>query len=211
MSRVGSAPLGDAELLAVVLGHGGSGRTASDIAQAVLIEVGGLPALTRVSSRRLARVAGIGVAQASRILAAVELGRRTLSAPPDTRTPIRSASDVAEFLLPRFGAHPVERFGVVLLDTRHRMMGVHLVSEGTLDATVALPREVFREAAIAGAAAVLLFHTHPSGDPHPSVEDVAVTKRLAAAGRIVGIDVLDHLILADARYCSLRKSRTIEW
>ena len=163
MTRIGSAPLGDAELLA----------------------------------------------QASRILAAVELGRRTLTVLPDARTPIRSPDDIAEFLLPRFGAHPVERFGVVLLDTKHRMMGVHIVSEGSLDATLALPRDVFREATIAGAAAVLLFHNHPSGDPKPSPDDVVVTRRLTAAGRIVGIDVVDHLILADATYYSLRKA--IEW
>lgn len=223
ISRVGSSPLGDAELLAVVLGHGGPGRTASEIAQSVLNEVGGLPALTKVSSGRLARVAGIGLAQASRIVAAVELGRRTLSVMPDIREPIRSPIDLAEMLLPRFGAHSVERFGVVLLDVKHRMMGIHLVSEGSLDATMALPRDVFREAAIAGAAAVVVFHNHPSGDPEPSADDVAVTRRLTAAGRIVGIEVLDHVILADSAFCSLRKSprldarirelgqKTIEW
>jgi DNA repair protein RadC len=155
-------------------------------------------------------VQGIGLAQASRILAAVEMGRRTLSVQPDARTPIRSPSDVAEFLLPRFGSYPVERFGVVLLDSRHRMMGVHLVSEGSIDTTAALPREVFREAAIAGAAGVLLFHNHPSGDPKPSQADVEVTRRLASAGRIIGIDVVDHLILADTTFCSLQKSRLLE-
>jgi DNA repair protein RadC len=97
----------------------------------------------------------------------------------------------------------VEQFGVVLLDTKHRMIRTKVLSTGSLDATVVHPREVFREAALASASAVVLFHNHPSGDPAPSPDDLALTARLIHAGEIMGIDVVDHIILADARYVSL--------
>jgi DNA repair protein RadC len=205
LGRVGASPLNDVELLALVLGHGVSGRGAGEIAADLLREVGGVHQLARVSPRRLARVAGVGLAQASRVVAAIELGRRTLSVAPLARLPLRSAAQAAEFLLPRFGAHPVERFGVVMLDARHRLIGVHVISEGSVDRTIAIARDVFREASIVGAAAVLLFHNHPSGDATPTSDDLALTRRLADAGVILGVDVVDHLILADTKYCSLRQ------
>ncbi len=207
LARLGVSSLGDSELLALVLGHGTAGRSARDIASALLREVGGIHGLTRVNSSRLVRAPGVGAAQASRVIAAVELGRRTIRVSPHARLPLRTAADAAAFLLPRFGAHPVERLGAVLLDARHRFLRVHIVSEGSLDAAIGVPRDVFREATISSAAAVLLFHNHPSGDPAPTREDVDLTRRLAAAGRIVGIDVVDHLILADGRFCSLREIR----
>jgi DNA repair protein RadC len=110
---------------------------------------------------------------------------------------------VAKMLLPQYGSRSVEQFGVVLLDTKRRVLRTTVVSVGTLDASIVHPREVFREATAAGAAALVLFHNHPSGDPEPSEEDVQLTRRLVAAGVLMGIDVIDHVILADARYCSL--------
>lgn len=207
LARLGVRGLADGELLAIVLGHGTVQRPARDIAASLLRDLGGIHGLARVSGSRLAMVPGVGAAQASRVIAAVELGRRTLFVWPEAKLPLHEPSVAAQFLLPRFGAHPVERFGVVLLDGRHRFLGVHIVSEGTIDATLALPRDVYREATIGGAAAVLLFHNHPSGDPTPSRDDVALTRRLAAAGRIVGIDLVDHMILADAQWVSLREAK----
>jgi DNA repair protein RadC len=204
LSRRGVGSLGDREILALVIGHGVAGRSALDIAEALLTDVGGIHGLTRATVIRLVRAAGIGVAQASRVIAAVELGRRTLHVPLAPRLPLQTPAALGEFLLPRFGAHAVERFGVVLLDARHRLMHVHMVSEGGLDVAVAVPRDVFREATQSGAAAVVLFHNHPSGDPEPSRDDLLLTRRLIHAGRIVGIDVVDHLILGDTEYCSLR-------
>ena len=116
-------------------------------------------------------------------------------------------ADVAGWLLPQFGARPVEQFGAVLLDTKHRLLKVSVVSSGSLDASVVLPRDVFREAAVNGAAAIVLFHNHPSGDPSPSPDDVAITRRMAAAGHVMGIAVLDHVILGDARYYSFKEDR----
>ena len=211
LARCGASALGDSELLALVLGHGGAGQTSLEMATAILKDVGGIHALTRVSADRLTLVAGIGPAQSSRVLAAVELGRRTLLVAPQARLPLRTPEEFASFLLPRFGAHSAERFGAVLLDSRHRFLRIHLVSEGGLDATMAIPRDVFREAAISRASAMVVFHNHPSGDPSPTRSDLELTRRLIDACRIVGIDVLDHLILADTVYCSLRRASGPSW
>jgi DNA repair protein RadC len=209
LARNGAASLSDAELLAVVLGHGVFGRSARAIADDLLREAGGLHGLARTSGSRFARAAGVGTVQASRVIAAVELGRRTLMVAPAEKLPLQSPRALAEFLLPRFGAHPVERLGAVLLDSRHRLIRVHIVSEGTLDRTIGLPRDVFREAAIAGASAVAIFHNHPTGDATPTPDDVLLTRRVRDAGEIVGIDLVDHIILADSTYYSLRMARLI--
>ena len=161
--------------------------------------------MTRQSQGELRRLKGIGAVKASQILAAVELGRRTLLRAPERREQLGSPRDVASYLLPSYGARPVEQFGFVLLDTKHRVLKTMVLTVGTLDASVVHPREVFREAAGCGAAAIVLFHNHPSGDPTPSGEDVALTARLVEAGRVMGIDVVDHLVLADARYCSFKE------
>jgi DNA repair protein RadC len=208
LARGGVMSLGDNELLAVLIGHGTAGLDALDVANRLLALAGGTHGLPKMDRRQLEAVTGVGPAQASRVQAAVELGRRTLVLSPKARPRFRNAQDLASFLLPQFGAHPVERFGVMLLDTRHRLLATRLVSIGTLDASVAHPREIFREALLGAAAAVAVFHNHPSGDPRPSEDDVALTTRLRQAGRVMGIDVIDHVILADTLYCSLRES---EW
>jgi DNA repair protein RadC len=117
---------------------------------------------------------------------------------------------VAAYVMPQFGSCAVEQFGVILLDSKHRVLKTRLLSVGSLDTSVVHPREVFRAAVFAGAAAVVLFHNHPSGDPTPSREDVELTRRLVSAGELMGIDVLDHIILADTRYVSLRESGTLK-
>jgi DNA repair protein RadC len=121
------------------------------------------------------------------------------------RLQIVTPRDVAELLVPQYGTRPVEQFGVVLLDTKHRVLRTTLLSVGTLDASIVHPREVFRAAASAGAAALMLFHNHPSGDPTPSDDDIALTKRLVRAGELMGITVLDHVIIAESRFYSLRE------
>ena len=125
------------------------------------------------------------------------------------RTQLRCPQDVAAYLLPRFGAGSVERFGVVLLDTKHRVLRATVLSVGTLDASLVHPREVFGAAAAAGAAALVLFHNHPSGDPTPSADDVALTARLVDAGELMGIDVVDHLVLGDVEYYSFKEKGKI--
>jgi DNA repair protein RadC len=206
LERLGPSALGDNELLALVLGSGSRGHDVLDLSNVVLEQCGGLHGLTRAAAADLRRIAGVGSARAAQVLAAVELGRRTLVRTHADRPVLNTPRQLASYLLPQYGSRPVEQFGIVLLDTKHRLLHIKLVSTGSLDSTVAHPREVFREAIAGRAAAIVLFHNHPSGDPRPSVDDVALTAQLADAGQVVGIDVLDHLILADQRYYSFTEA-----
>jgi DNA repair protein RadC len=205
LRRLGVTALGDNELVALVLGSGSSRAGALEIANAVLRVRGGLHGLARTTEAELGRVGGIGAAKASRLVSAIELGRRTLTHAPGARVPLRTAADAARYLLPTFGCRPVEHFGIVLLDSQHRVLKTIVLAVGTSNATIVQPRDVFREAMLGEAAAVVAFHNHPSGDPTPSAEDAELTSRLVAAGVLIGIDVIDHLILGDVRYCSLRE------
>lgn len=203
LARLGAAALGDNELLALVLGTGWRAEGALTIANRVLEQCGGLHGLTRAAAGALQRIPGVGVARAAQVLAAVELGRRTLVRGAAARPRLNTPRQLAEYLLPQYGAHAVEQFGVVMLDTKHRLVRIKTISIGSLDSTVVHPREVFREAVLASAAALVLFHNHPSGDPTPSPDDLVLTTRMVSAGTVMGIDVVDHLILADQRYFSL--------
>jgi DNA repair protein RadC len=209
LERVGASGLGDNELLAIVLGHGAPRAGALELANAVLAAVGGLHGLARAPLDQLRAVPNIGGARAAQLVAAIEAGRRTLLRGRRERIQIASPRQIAELLIPQFGTKAVEHFGVMLLDTKHRIMRISIVSIGSLDASVAHPREVFREATMAGAAAIVLFHNHPSGDPAPSEDDIALTKRLAAAGDLMGITVLDHVIIAEARFHSMREQQDL--
>lgn len=200
----GKAALGDNELLAVLIGHGSRGATALDLANRLLAELGGLRGLARVSTSDLVRQHGVGPAMAGRVVAAVELGRRSVVRASPARVQIVVPADAARYLLPRYGTADVEQGGVLLLDARHRVLQARVLTRGTVDATAMHPRDVFREAALAGAAAIVLFHNHPSGDPLPSSEDLQLTQRMIEAGHLMGIAVVDHVILADTSYCSLR-------
>jgi DNA repair protein RadC len=174
------------------------------VAARVLAAAHGVHGLTRIGRDGLVQTPGIGGAVAARILAAVELGRRTLMVSPPPRPQFLHMREAAIFLLPQYGAYPIERFGVMLLDARHRLICTRLLSSGSRDASLVHPREVFRAATLAGASAIIAFHNHPSGDPTPSEDDVAMTRRLVRAGDVMGIEVIDHVILADTRFCSLK-------
>jgi DNA repair protein RadC len=206
LERLGPSGLGDNELLALVLGSGSRGRGALALANRLLEHAGGPRGLTRLGAGDLRHVEGIGRARAAQVLAAVELGRRTLVGDVQERPQITTPRELAAHLLPQYGARSVEQFGIVMLDTRHRVIRVKIVAIGSLDTTVVHPREVFREASAASASAIVLFHNHPSGDATPSPDDLALTARLASAGDIMGIPVIDHLILADQQYFSLVES-----
>jgi DNA repair protein RadC len=205
LQRLGASALGDNELLAIVVGNGLANASALDLANAMLTGVGGIDGLTRAHHDALMQIPGIGAARAAQVLAAVELGRRTLTRAGRHRVQVTSPRAVAELLLPIYGNRPVEQFGVVLLDTKHRVIRTTIVTVGTLDASIVHPREIFREATAGGAAAIVVFHNHPSGDPEPSKEDIDLTHRLVAAGLLMGIDVIDHVILANVRYCSMKE------
>ena len=210
LERLGAGALGDTELLALVLGSGSREADALALANRLMQHAGGLYGLTRIGPGDLRRVTGVGRARAAQVMAAVELGRRTLVRGVAERPRFTSPRQMATYLLPQFGAGHVEQFGIVMLDTKHRVIRVKIISAGSLDTTVVHPREVFREAASASAAAIVLFHNHPSGDPSPSTDDLILTTRMVAAGDVMGIDVVDHLILADQRYFSLMESGRLQ-
>ncbi len=205
LMRAGASALGENELVALLLGAGLPERDALDVAGQLLAASGGARGLARVSFDALCRIPGVGVVRAARVMAAIELGRRCLAGGGEGRPQLTMPREVAAFLMPRYAAFPVERFGVVLLDVKQRLLRTTIVSVGSLDASVVHPREVFREAVSASAAMLVLFHNHPSGDPTPSPEDVVLTRRLVQAGDVMGIRVVDHVILGDGRWFSFRE------
>lgn len=207
--RHGAASLGDNELIALVIGSGSRLGGALDVANQLLNAHNGIHGLARAAPATLSRVGGIGRARAAQIVAALELGRRTLVCSPAERPQLLNPLSAARYLMPMFGSRPNEVFGVVLLDTRRRVIRTAVIGSGTGNATIVEPREVFREAALGGAAAIAVFHNHPSGDPAPSEDDRRLTRRLAAAGVLMGVELVDHLILGEQRYYSFKEGREL--
>jgi DNA repair protein RadC len=206
LEALGAEALSDAELLALLLRTGGRGADALAVASRLLAVHGGLSALARAGGRDLASTAGIGPAKSATLRASLELGRRLAARRLEAGRPIRGPADVFRHFHPHLRHAEQERFLVVLLDGRHRVLRQELVSQGTLTASLVHPREVFRPALRESAAALVLVHNHPSGDPTPSREDREITERLMRAGEILGIPVLDHVVVAERGYCSLRES-----
>jgi DNA repair protein RadC len=206
LQRLGPAALADQELVALLLGTGVRDRDVLSVASALLVEMGGVRALSRVVPERLTRVSGVGPTRAARLVAAFELGRRAVVGPRLVRQRLPTPAAVGAYLLPEHGGHREERFGVVLLDTKQGLLKVVALTCGTLDASLVHPREVFRAATEHAAAAVVLFHNHPSGDPAPSLDDLQLTRRLVDAGEIMGIAVVDHIVLGDGCWHSVRET-----
>lgn len=202
LRRLGPRALSVVEVLTLIVGSGGSRRSAASIASGVLEQMD----LTRLASAdlwALERLPGVGVATASRIVAALELGRRAAVASGPRGQPIRGPADVFDRVGPELRDLPQEEFHALLLDTKHCVIREVMVTRGLVDASLVHAREVFRAAVGEGAAAVILVHNHPSGDPTPSDDDRAVTRQLAEAGRALGIPVLDHVVIGRATYASL--------
>jgi DNA repair protein RadC len=203
LARHGAAALSSRELLALLIGSGSGRSSALDLADGLATR--GLRELAGASLVELEQVPGLGTAKAARVLAALELGARVASEGRAPAATFRSPEDTARYLLPRYAARPVETFGVLLLDVRHGLLSEVVISVGCLTSSLVHPREVFKEAVAARAAALVLFHNHPSGDPEPSAEDLALTRRLISAGTLMGIEVLDHLVLGAGRFVSLKQ------
>lgn len=196
----GAGALDDHELLAMVAG------IAVDDADGVITAFGGTARLGHRGRTELARQPGIGPAKASRIIAAIELGRRTTAHAPARGNTIRSPHSVRNWLRARYGNSGVEQLGVICLDTKQRVISSRILTKGTADGTYGEPRDIFGEAIRAGARHVIVFHNHPSGDTAPSVDDVQLTARLAEAGLLLGVDLLDHLILSATDSYSMREA-----
>jgi DNA repair protein RadC len=204
LRTVGERSLAVRELVALVIGSGTQRASAAVVAERILADAdGSLRRLAAIDVATLEAVPGVGLATAARLLAALELGRRAAAEEPIDRPRIQGPGDVYLRLGPRLRDVRQEEFHALLLDTRHRLLREVLVTRGTLDASLISPREVFRVAVVEGAAAIILAHNHPSGDPTPSPDDRAVTRQIAAAGRALGIPVLDHVVVGDGRFASL--------
>jgi DNA repair protein RadC len=199
----GASALSTRELLAILVGSGTAGRTALEVAgDLVGGAAGSLRRLASASPHELERTAGVGPAVAARVAAALELGRRMAREGPEERGRVRGARDVYDRCAPGLRDLKREEFRVLLLNTQHAVTREMVVTVGTLDTSVVHPREVFRQAVLESAAAIILVHNHPSGDPTPSPEDRTVTAQLVSAGRMLGIPVLDHVVVGDGCYVS---------
>ena len=200
--RCGPGSLTDAELLAILLRSGSGSSSALDVARGGRAG-GGLREMARKNAEELIRVQGVGLAKAVEILAAVEIGRRLQAQECGDRHSLCSPEDAARFLIPRMRDLRHETFVVLVLDTNNSVVGESELSRGTLNASIVHPREVFKFAIDRLAAAVIVAHNHPSGNPEPSREDIEITHQLCEAGKIVGIPLHDHLIVAGNSFTSL--------
>lgn len=201
---LGPRSLSLSELVTLLVGSGGGSGSASTIAERIVSVSGGeVRRLARLPARSLEAVDGVGGAVAARIAAALELGRRAAVGQGPAGDRVRGPADVHARMGPLLRDLSQEEFHALLLNAQHRVLRTVLVTRGILDASLIHPREVFRPAVTEGAAAVILVHNHPSGDPTPSAEDRTVTRQLVQAGRTIGIPVLDHVVIGDGRFAAL--------
>ncbi len=203
LAKRGASSLKTAELLAILFRTGTRRLNAVELAETILSKFGSLRTMARADLKELQKHDGIGFAKAVEIQAAFELGQR-LAAEDGLETPvIKSAKDVARLMGPEMQALDREHFKILILNTKNQVIQIHTVSVGSLNASVVHPRECFRPAIAAQANSIVLVHNHPSGDVEPSQEDENLTRRLVAAGDIVGIKVLDHVIIGANKHLSL--------
>ena len=210
MAANGAAVLTDAELIAILLRTGTAEKSAIDIASEMTADGGlykRLAGITRLNE--LTNIKGLGQAKAATVLAALEIGRRIASAKPIEKIHLSCPQDVADFLMPRLRYAAKEQFVVILLNSKNKVIGTEVVSEGSLSSSVVHPREVYAPAILHHAAAIMVAHNHPSGDPKPSLEDKEVTRMLLRSGKVLGIPMIDHVIIGDGNYYSFLENEAL--
>ncbi len=205
LERYGAGSLSNAELLAIILRSGVAGENVLNMASRLLAQYGGLVGLARTGFNELCGEKGLGPAKATQIKAALELGRRLLVSSPDERPQVKSPADAANLLMLEMGLLEQEHLRTILLDTKNHVLGIPTIYMGSLNTSLIRVGELFREAIKANCAAIIVVHNHPSGDPTPSPEDVRVTEQIVQAGKMLDIEVLDHLIIGQQRYVSLKE------
>lgn len=204
MQTRGEAYLSETELLAIILGNGTQNASALQLADQLLIHYNGLRNLREAALEDITSIKGIGMAKAIGIKAAIELGRRT-ALDVKIRDFVNSPNDVSRLMMEEMRYYDREHFCGLYLDRKGGLLVKEVISVGSLSSTVVHPREVFKTAVKCSAASIILVHNHPSGDPTPSKEDIEMTHRLTEAGSIMGIEVIDHLVIGQDRYCSFRE------
>jgi DNA repair protein RadC len=205
LRQVGAGAVSTAELLAIVLRTGSGGENVLRLAERLLAQFGSLPGLSRASITELMNVKGVGEAKAAEVKAALELGRRLMASAPEERAVVSSPADAANLLMSEMMFLEQEHLRLVLLDTRNRVLQTPTIYVGSLNASVVRVGELFRAALKANAAAMIVVHNHPSGDPSPSPEDIRVTRQLVDAGKLMDIEVLDHIVIGHQRFVSLKE------
>lgn len=205
--KFGPGALTDSELLAILLRTGVSGENVVTLSQRLLREHGGLTGLSRVPLAELCELRGMGEAKAAQLKAALEIGRRLLLAEPDQRLQVRTPGDLANPLILEMAGLEQENLKVIMLDNKNRVLRMQTVYVGTINSSQVRIAEIYREAIRQNAVSIIVAHNHPSGDPTPSGEDVTVTGEMIEAGKLLGIDLLDHLVIGHQRYVSLRERR----
>lgn len=205
LQTFGPDSLSNAELLAILLGGGFQNVSALELAQRLLNSSSSLIDLSGKELDELTQHKGIGSAKGCTLVAAFEIGRRIAASSPEKNFTISSPEQAASRLMPKYGSRKQEHVGILALDTKNKIIREVIITVGTLNGSMIHPREVFRPALQANSSSILLFHNHPSGDPTPSEKDLEVTKRLFEAGKLMGIDLVDHLILSHNRFVSLKK------
>jgi DNA repair protein RadC len=203
--KLGPEALSSQEILALILGRGIAGESVMVTAQRLLSEFGNLKGIANASVEELSKVKGIGIAKAAQIKASFELSKRIDEDLLYEKKRVKTPEQVLSLVKAKLKGKKKEHFLALLLDTRNQLIGISNVSVGSLDTNIVHPREVFKEAISSSASSCIFVHNHPSGDPTPSEDDMELTKRLAKAGEIVGIDVLDHIIVTDNDFISLKE------
>jgi DNA repair protein RadC len=204
LERCGAESLTDTELLAILFRTGTAKKNAVQVADALARELGGLPGIAVASLDQLTAVKGIGPVKAIEVRAAMELGKRLAVRSEEAKPIIRSPADVAQMMMADLRYETREHLHALMLDVRNRVRCIRPISTGTLTESLVHPREVFNEVLKFSAAAFILVHNHPSGDPDPSPQDIKTTKRLVEAGNVLGIELLDHIIIGDGRWTSMK-------
>ncbi len=205
LASEGASGLSEAELLAILLGTGAAKKSALDLAHEVLAKFGDVAALSSAKPSELCELVGVGQSKAAQILAGVELGRRVLGSQRKPRARLSSAKEACDYLSAVLKGLGKEHFVVLYLDAKNKLLGRESISVGTLDSVHAHPREVFTGAVAARAKSVIVAHNHPSGDPAPSKEDKEITRRLQVAGKVLGIELLDHIIVGNEKCVSMKE------
>ncbi len=205
LQAYGVHALTTAELIAILIRTGSGERSAVSLGEFLLAEFGSIKGVAGASQEQLARVKGLGDVKAGQIQAAIEFGHRLALFTEGGRPAIGGPRDISNLLMPDLRYLKKEHLKSVLLDTKNRVLAIRTVSIGDLSSSIVHPREVYKDAVVASAASLIVAHNHPSGDPTPSAEDVAVTKRLISAGEIMGIDLLDHIVIGDGVFVSLKE------
>jgi DNA repair protein RadC len=203
--ELGPAHLSNAELFAILLGSGTKDEPVTLLAQRLLMHFEGLQLLRDATIEELTAIKGIGTAKGVLIIAAIELGQRLHRYKPAERYTIRSPKDGADYVMEEMRNLQQEHFVVLFLNTKNHIVHRQTIFIGSLNASIVHPREVFREAVRRSAASIICAHNHPSGDPSPSQEDIHVTKRLQECGKMIGIELLDHLVIGDRKFISLKE------